>query len=259
MTALLTIDGATVAREGRDVVRELSLRCSPGTVTGLLGPNGSGKSSLLRAMIRALSLREGSVQLGDDDLADLSRRRLAQHVGSLTQDQERLQGISVRDVVGLGALARVGDFGQLGSGDHDAIDEAIELLDMGALSETDCGHLSGGERQRMHVARVLAQQTGVLLLDEPANHLDVGHQHRLLADVRDLAVDRNLVVLIAMHDLALAARWCDAVAVLDKGDLQAHGAPREVLTEELVSGVFGVRHTWWQRDDAEHLVILGSA
>ena len=225
---------------GRAVVDGVSFTVAEGSVTGLLGPNGAGKSSLLRLLAGVASPDDGVVLAGDADVHRTARRERARSIALLEQETHPSAPLTVLDVVLLGRIPHRP--GWLPRAAEDAADDALARaclaqVGLAGFEGRDFATLSGGERQRAQVARALAQEPRVLLLDEPTNHLDVAAQLSLLALVRSLA----LTTVAALHDLNLAASWCDHVVVLDAGRVVADGPPREVLSPELVERVYGVR------------------
>ena len=224
-------------RGGALVVDGVTLRPTPGTTIGLLGPNGSGKSSLLRLLNGAAKPSSGVVTLDGAELGSLSRRDVARAVAVVSQHAHTDTDIRVRDVVRLGRIPHRGFLGA--ATPHDEVAVAAALQHTGLTDKADrLWHtLSGGERQRAHIARALAQEPRELLLDEPTNHLDIRHQLELLSLVSRLPVTS----VVALHDLNLAAMFCDEVIVLTRGRAVAGGPPGEVLTAELIARVYGVR------------------
>ncbi|ANM17666.1 ferric enterobactin ABC transporter ATP-binding protein [Rhizobium sp. N541] len=233
----ITIDAVSFAAGDTVIVNGVSLTVAKGKVLGLLGPNGSGKSSLLRLICRLRKVRSGVIRLGEDDIASLSRAALARRIAFVEQQSTTETQLTARDVVRLGRTPHRGLLSPWGAEDDAAVDEALLRVDMreraGQLWQT----LSGGERQRVHIARSLAQAPGELLLDEPTNHLDIQHQ----LDILRLISKLGITCIVALHDLNLAAMFCDSLAVLQKGEVVAAGAPEEVLTEDMIGRVFGVR------------------
>ncbi|WP_027683959.1 ABC transporter ATP-binding protein [Rhizobium leguminosarum] len=233
----ISVDQVSFAAGDTVIVNGVSLTVERGKVFGLLGPNGSGKSSLLRLICRLRKVRSGVIQLGDDDISSLSRAALARRVAFVEQQTTTDTQLTVRDVVRLGRTPHRGLLSSWGAGDDAAVDEALLRTGMreraGQLWQT----LSGGERQRVHIARSLAQAPSELLLDEPTNHLDIQHQ----LDILSLISKLGITCIVALHDLNLAAMFCDRLAVLQKGEIVASGAPEEVLTEDMIGRVFGVR------------------
>ncbi|MBC2804475.1 ABC transporter ATP-binding protein [Rhizobium ruizarguesonis] len=233
----ISVDEVSFAAGDTVIVNGVSLTVERGKVLGLLGPNGSGKSSLLRLICRLRRVHSGIIRLGDDDISSLSRAALARRVAFVEQQSTTDTQLTVRDVVRLGRTPHRGLLSSWGAGDDAAVDEALSRTGMreraGQLWQT----LSGGERQRVHIARSLAQAPSELLLDEPTNHLDIQHQFDILSLISKLGI----TCIVALHDLNLAAMFCDRLAVLQKGEVVASGAPEEVLTEDMIGRVFGVR------------------
>ncbi|TAX35232.1 ABC transporter ATP-binding protein [Rhizobium leguminosarum] len=233
----ISVDEVSFVAGDTVIVNGVSLKVERGKVFGLLGPNGSGKSSLLRLICRLRKVRSGVIRLGDDDISSLSRAALARRVAFVEQQTTTDTQLTVRDVVRLGRTPHRGLLSSWGAGDDAAVDEALSRTGLreraGQLWQT----LSGGERQRVHIARSLAQAPSKLLLDEPTNHLDIQHQ----LDILSLISKLGITCIVALHDLNLAAMFCDRLAVLQKGEVIASGAPEEVLTEDMIGRVFGVR------------------
>ena len=233
----INVDEVSFAAGDTVIVNGVSLTVKRGKVLGLLGPNGSGKSSLLRLICRLRKVRSGVIRLGEDDIASLSRAALARRVAFVEQQSTTDTQLTVRDVVRLGRTPHRGLLSSWGAEDDAAVDQALSRTGMreraGQLWQT----LSGGERQRVHIARSLAQAPSELLLDEPTNHLDIQHQ----LDILSLISKLGITCIVALHDLNLAAMFCDSLAVLQKGEVIASGAPEYVLTEEMIGRVFGVR------------------
>jgi iron complex transport system ATP-binding protein len=221
---------------GTPILRDVSLTCRPGLVTGLLGPNGSGKTTLLHVLAGLRRPSSGQVHLGADDVHRLRTRVRARSIALVEQDATTGVDLTVREVVDLGRIPHRSRLpGSAGEG-ADAVDRGLRAAQVEHLAHRSWSTLSGGERQRTHLARALAQEPEVLLLDEPTNHLDLRHQLDFLGRVRGL----GLTVVAALHDLELAAAYCDDLAVLDGGRLVTHGPAAEVLTRDLVAEVYGV-------------------
>ncbi|OZM83331.1 ABC transporter ATP-binding protein [Pseudonocardia sp. MH-G8] len=223
---------------GRDVLvlDGVDLDVAAGAFVGLLGPNGSGKSTLLRLLAGVHRPDAGAVRLDGRDLRELPRRAAARRIALLAQESATEVDMTVLDAVLLGRIPHRARWGPLAADDVRRAEHTLDLLDAGALRDRRWSELSGGERQRVAIARALAQDPDVLLLDEPTNHLDVRHQ---LAVLELLAASPRTVVA-ALHDVGLAARYCDAVAVLHEGAVHAAGPPAQVLTPELLEKVYGV-------------------
>ncbi|WP_265521552.1 ABC transporter ATP-binding protein [Oerskovia flava] len=230
------IEGVTVTLGGRDVVRDASLVVEPGEIIGLVGPNGSGKSSLLRTLYRAVRPSAGAVRVGGDDMLTLSTREAARRVAVMLQDPSTEFDLDVYETVLLGRGPHHATFGRDTAEDVAIVEEAMRRTEVDDLADRMVATLSGGQRQRVMLARALAQRSPVLVLDEPSNHLDISHQHDLMSTVRGL----GRTVVAALHDLNLAAQYCDRVVVLAAGRVVAHGAPGVVLTPDLVRTTFAI-------------------
>jgi iron complex transport system ATP-binding protein len=224
----------SVALDGRPVLRELSLRIPGGSRLGLIGPNGSGKTTLLRA-IAGLVGHQGEIRLGDAAGRSLSRRELARRIALVPQNPTVPAGFTVTDYVLLGRTPYIPHLGTESRRDLEIVGSVLDQLDLTGLAARRLDSLSGGERQRAVLARALAQQAPVLLLDEPTTGLDVGHQQQVLELVDSLRDDLELTVVSAMHDLTLAGQFADHLVLLDGGRVAADGPARTVLTERVIS------------------------
>ncbi|MFD9031946.1 ABC transporter ATP-binding protein [Streptomyces sp. NPDC059567] len=221
---------------GTPVVCEIDADIAPGETVGLLGPNGSGKSSLLRCLAGLRAPDAGTVRYDGESVRDWSARRISRHVAFVEQDSGADSDLRVADVVGLGRTPFRDRWRGPDATDRAVVAAALERVGLTALAGRSWKALSGGERQRAHIARALAQQPYALLLDEPTNHLDVKHQLELM----ELLTGTERTVLVALHDLSLAARYCDRLLLLHHGRLVASGAPSDVLTAERLAEVFEV-------------------
>lgn len=229
-------DDVTVSLGGRPVVQNVSAHVETGQFVGLIGPNGSGKSTLLRTLYRAVKPRGGAARVGGRDVRAFSGRQLARAVSVMLQDAPTEFDLSVDETVMLGRAPHHASFGRDSISDRRVVADAMSRTDTLELANRMVATLSGGQRQRVMLARALAQDTPVMLLDEPSNHLDISHQHELMTTVRELGV----TVIAALHDLNLAAQYCDQVLVLADGRLVAAGRPVDVLTPALIRSTFGV-------------------
>jgi iron complex transport system ATP-binding protein len=235
--ARLRLDRVSVRIGAARLVRDVTLDCAPGTFVGLLGPNGSGKSSLLRTVYRALPPDAGALLLDGRDLRrELTARQAARRVAVLAQDPAHEVGFTVAELVAAGRTPHQRSWAGWNAEDRAAVAAALSAVGLTGHEDRPFTTLSGGEKQRVLLARALAQQPALLILDEPTNHLDIGTQLGLLALVRGLGV----TVLAALHDLNLAAAYCDHLHLLAGGEVVAHGSPGQVLTPERVAAVFGV-------------------
>ncbi|MFJ5934542.1 ABC transporter ATP-binding protein [Streptomyces sp. NPDC093071] len=238
----LAATGVTVAYEGVDVVHDAALTLRPGEVTVLVGPNGSGKSTLLRTISRLQRPRTAALVIdGDTDGLALSPRDFSRHVALLTQGRPTPGGLTVRDVVEFGRYPYRGRWGKADPDGRTAVDRALALTGVAEFADRGAEHLSGGQLQRVWLASCLAQETGVLLLDEPTTYLDLRYQVELLDLVRDLADDHGIAVGAVLHDLDQAAAVADRVVLLHAGRAVADGSPQDVLTAERLTDTYGIR------------------
>jgi len=233
MTAV-EVKGVSVALDGRPVLTDLHLVIAGGSRLGLIGPNGSGKTTLLRA-IAGLIPYQGEIRVGVAAGGGLSRRELARRIAMVPQNPVVPAGITVTEYVLLGRTPYIPTFGTESRRDLAIVASVLDHLDLTGLATRRLDSISGGERQRAVLARALAQQAPVLLLDEPTTGLDVGHQQQVLELVDTLRDDLDLTVVSAMHDLTLAGQFADQLVLLDGGRVAAAGPPATVLTEEVIS------------------------
>jgi iron complex transport system ATP-binding protein len=235
----LLVSGLSVQKSGKAILSDVSLAAPAGQVTGLIGPNGAGKSTLLAAML-GLEPATGSATFDAQNLPSMPRRDRARMVAFVEQSASTEERLTVRDVVALGRIPHEAAW-QSAPSPEDAviIDMALTETGMTSFAARRFDTLSGGEQQRVHLARALAQEPRLLLLDEPTSHLDIRGQLQLLALLRHKAA-QGMTVVLALHDLNLAARFCDHLVVLSDGALAAEGVPRAVLTPDLLSSVYGV-------------------
>ena len=222
--------------DGKHILSDVDVEVPTGSFTGLLGPNGSGKSTLLRGLARLGELDEGVVHIGSDNVHRLPRRALARRLALVEQRSDTDIDLTVLDVVLLGRTPYRTALQADSATDVAIAMHQLERVDLAPLAHRRWHTLSGGEQQRVHLARAMTQEPSLLVLDEPTNHLDVGHALQLLAMVEH----SGLTVLAALHDLNLAAAFCDRLVVLHQGRVAASGVPEEVLTADLLAEVYGV-------------------
>jgi iron complex transport system ATP-binding protein len=235
---MLRIEHLTVAYDSRIILHEVSLSVETGEVVALVGPNGAGKSTLIRALSGVVPIQQGEVHINGSLLSALSTMERARYLAVVPQARSLPPAFTVYESVLLGRTPHLGWLGRTGPRDHERVQTALEQTQMLPLAERYVGALSGGEQQRLLLARALAQDTPVLLLDEPTTHLDLQHRESLIQLICDLALDKRLAVLMVLHDLTLAGLYADRVALLVEGQLQAVGNPSEVLTEAQLSRVY---------------------
>ncbi|MEU8762235.1 ABC transporter ATP-binding protein [Streptomyces sp. NPDC048659] len=230
----------TLAYEERTVVHELDLAVPDGRVTVIVGPNACGKSTTLRALGRLLKPAGGAVLLDGQELAKIPTKKIAQSIGLLPQTPVAPEAITVGDLVARGRQPHQAWWKQWSAEDERAVVDAMERTDVAALAERSVDELSGGQRQRVWIAMALAQETDLLLLDEPTTYLDISHQVEVLDLVRRLNRVRGRTVVLVLHDLNQAARYADHLVAMKAGRVVAEGPPSEIVTAELVREVFGL-------------------
>lgn len=229
---LLAVEGLSLVKQGRTLLDQVSFSLQTGRFYGLLGPNGAGKSSLLRLLYRADRASSGTIRFAGQPIGTIPRRSYAARVGALVQEQVSLAGLSLREVTRLGLLPL-----RLPADEMEAR-IAAALAEIGLLdrADDDAARLSGGEQQRLFFGQLLALDPELYVLDEPHNHLDLHFQYRLLDRVRQ----RGRTVLASFHDINLAARYCDAVLLLDRGQLIGVGPVEAILTPERLASIYRV-------------------
>ncbi|MGS2589510.1 ABC transporter ATP-binding protein [Streptomyces hebeiensis] len=236
----LRAQGLTLAYEDRTVVSDLDLAVPDGRVTVIVGPNACGKSTTLRALGRLLRPRSGSVLLDGTELAKIPTKRIARSIGLLPQSPVAPEAITVADLVSRGRQPHQRWWQQWSEEDERAVRDAMARTDVTALADRSVDELSGGQRQRVWIAMALAQETDLLLLDEPTTFLDIAHQVEVLDLVRRLNHEQGRTVVIVLHDLNQAARYADHLVAMKAGRVVAEGPPADVVTAELVREVFGL-------------------
>lgn len=239
----LVVENLTLGYGDRTVVHDLDVVVPPGQITAVVGANACGKSTLLRSMSRLVAPRSGQVILDGRDVHRMPAKELARQLGLLPQSPVAPEGIAVADLVGRGRHPHQGILSRWSRDDDAAVAEALDVTGTAALAERPVDELSGGQRQRVWIAMVLAQQTDLLLLDEPTTFLDVAHQIEVLDLLTDLNRARGTTVVMVLHDLNLAARYADHLVALADGRVHAAGTPAEVLTVETVRAVFDLEST----------------
>ncbi|MFZ5705380.1 MAG: ABC transporter ATP-binding protein [Pseudomonadota bacterium] len=235
----IQIEAASVSIGRRAVLQDVSATFEGGSLIGIIGPNGAGKSTLARAILGLLPVASGHIRIDDRDVATMDRPTLARTIAYLSQGQTLHWPLSVERLVALGRLPYLAPLSRLLPDDAAAIDRAIQLADVGELRQRIATELSGGERARALLARALAVEAPALVVDEPLASLDPGHQLEVMDLLKRQAGSGTLVVAI-LHDLTLAARYCDRLLLLGQGHLIADGTPADVLTEDRLASVYGI-------------------
>lgn len=239
-TRHLAVKDLSLGYGDRTVINDLSLDVPRGKISVIVGANACGKSTLLKSMSRLLTPNAGQVILDGKSVHRMPAKELARILGLLPQSPIAPEGITVADLVGRGRHPHQRMFSRWTAADDEAVAEALNATDTAALADRPVDELSGGQRQRVWIAMALAQQTDVLLLDEPTTFLDVTHQIEVLDLLIDLNQTRGTTIVIVLHDLNLAARYADYLVAIASGRIYAMGTPSEVLTEDTIRAVFGL-------------------
>ena len=237
---LLRADAITLAYDEHEVVRDLELDVPPGQITAVVGANGCGKSTLLRALARLMRPRAGNVLLDGASIAGLPTKGVAQRLGILPQSPVGPEGIVVEDLVARGRYPHQKLFRHWSHDDEAAVEAALDVTQMTELRSRPLDGLSGGQRQRAWIAMALAQQTDILLLDEPTTFLDLAHQIEVLDLLADLVAGPGRTVVMVLHDINQACRYADHIVAMRDGRIHAAGAPGDVVDATLVRDVFGI-------------------
>lgn len=247
---MISADGVSWRYGANPVIDGVSVTARPGRVLGLIGPNGSGKTTLLRLLYGALRSSTGRVAVDGDDLAGLPARDAAKRLAVVVQEAGGETALTVAELVLLGRGPHLSTFQRTGRADHEIAARCLARVGAAHLGARAFAGLSGGERQRVLIARALAQQATHLLLDEPTNHLDIRYQHEILQLVRDLGT----CAVVVLHDLNLAARYCDDLVLLGGGGVVAAGTVDEVLEPAVLESVYGIGIQRLDLDGAIHLL-----
>jgi iron complex transport system ATP-binding protein len=240
MTSRLHAQDITVGYGGAPVVHDLTVEIPDGQVTTIVGPNGCGKSTLLRTLARLLAPTSGRVVLDGSPITSLGTRDIATRLSLLPQSPVAPEGLLVRDLVGRGRHPHQRWFAQWSHQDEEVVEAAMAMTDTTDLRDRPLDQLSGGQRQRAWIAMTLAQDTDLVLLDEPTTYLDLAHQVEVLELVCRLNRERSRTVAMVLHDLNLAARYSDLVVVMHEGRIVTQGSPADVFTAELLRDVFSL-------------------
>lgn len=230
----------TLAYDRTAIIKNLDLAIPRGRITALVGANGCGKSTLLRGLARLLKPRSGAVYLDTNDLFKLSTKQVAKQLGILAQSPIAPEGLTVRDLVACGRYPYQSWLQQWSPEDERLVELALSITGMTEFAEREIDTLSGGQRQRAWIAMALAQDTEILLLDEPTTFLDLAHQIEVLDLLQELNHTQARTLVMVLHDLNQACRYADYLVALKEGNIYAHGTPKDVMTEEVVREVFGL-------------------
>jgi iron complex transport system ATP-binding protein len=224
----------------KGILTGIDLTLDAGRIYGLVGQNGSGKSTLLKIIARQIEPSSGTVDVQGQPSSTWGGRAFARHVAYMPQFTPATDGMTVRDLVALGRFPWHGTLGRFTQTDRDMVDEAIRRTDLETFADRLVANMSGGERQRAWIAMMLAQNARCLLLDEPTSALDLAHQAGVLSLLRELGHERGLTIVVVLHDINLASRYCDEIVALDGGVISARGTPKDIVRADVLKSVFGV-------------------
>jgi iron complex transport system ATP-binding protein len=239
-TPMFELQSVSFSVAGRVLLRPLDLSIAPRRVVGLIGHNGSGKSTLMKLLARQQAASTGTIRFAGKALKDWVNRPFARKVAYLPQQTPLAAGMLVKELVGLGRYPWHGALGRFGAADRIKVDEAIQVTDIAPFADRLVETLSGGERQRAWLAMLVAQAPECLLLDEPTSALDVAHQIEVLTLVQRLSREGGLGVVVVLHDINMAARFCDEIIALRCGEIIARGTPDEIMQEKQLQTIYGV-------------------
>ena len=229
-------ENINITLEKNNILKDINIEVDNKEVVGIIGPNGSGKSTLLKCIYRVLKPNDGAILLDNVDIKDMSVKESSKRLAVLSQHNNYNFDFTVKDIVLMGRSPHKKFMERDNKEDYDIVNDALKKVDMFELKDRSFQSLSGGEQQRVILARALAQQPKCLILDEPTNHLDIKYQLQLMRIVKGLGIE----VIAAIHDLNIAAMYCDKIYVLKDGEIIKNGKPKDVLTQELIKDVYEV-------------------
>lgn len=239
MSKFLRVDQISYGYEKALVLKDIGFSVEKGQFLGIIGPNGAGKTTLLKTINRILPLRKGEIFLEGLNLSSLSLKKIAQEMSIVEQDIQLSFSLTVLDLVLMGRFPHLVRFRKETKKDIEIVRASLELTQTLKLADRQFNQLSAGERQRVILAKALAQEPQLLLLDEPTAHLDIGHQIKMFDLLAKLNKERNLTIIAVLHDLNLASEYCEKLILLDRGELRSYGSCREVLQYEIIEKAYG--------------------
>lgn len=237
---ILSAENVKIGYEDKIIVHDLNLSIQSGKITTIIGPNGCGKSTILKTLARIHKAKQGFIYLNGELIHKVPTKKIAQKMAVLPQSPEAPNGLTVFDLVSYGRSPHQKGFGRLTEKDKEVVNWALEVTGLVALKDQEVDTLSGGQRQRAWIAMAIAQETSLLLLDEPTTYLDMAHQLEVLQLLQKLNQDENRTIVMVIHDLNHAARFSDHMVAMKDGQLMKEGRPEEVMTEEVLQRVFQI-------------------
>ncbi|ENJ9653673.1 TPA: ABC transporter ATP-binding protein [Clostridium botulinum] len=236
----ITTTNLAIAYEDKLIVDGLNMNIPKGKITTIIGPNGCGKSTVLKTIGRILEPKEGLVYLNGDDIRNFSTKEVAQKMAILPQSPQAQGGLTVGELVSYGRFPHKKGFGKLSPEDKKVIEWALDITKLTELEVTMVDNLSGGQRQRVWIAMALAQQTDLILLDEPTTYLDMAYQLEVLELLYNLNREESCTIVMVLHDLNLAARFADYMIAIRSGSIISHGPPEEIMTKKVLKDTFNI-------------------
>jgi len=245
----IKVDDLKITLEKNNILKDINIEVDNKEVVGIIGPNGSGKSTLLKCIYRVLKPNDGAILLDNIDIKDMSVKESSKRLAVLSQHNNYNFDFTVKDIVLMGRSPHKKFMERDNKNDYDIANEALKKVDMFEFKDRSFQSLSGGEQQRVILARALAQQPQCLILDEPTNHLDIKYQLQLMRIVKGLGIE----VIAAIHDLNIAAMYCDKIYVLKDGEVIKYGKPKDILTQELIKYVYEVDSEVIVKEERVHI------
>ncbi len=229
-----------IGYDGHIIVPSFDIELKKGKITSIIGANGCGKSTVLKAIGRIIKSESGTVIINDTDMSNMKNKEIAQQMAILPQTPTAPGTLTCRELVGYGRFPYQSGFGKLSKKDKLIVEWALEVTNMSDFADREIASLSGGQRQRVWIAMALAQQTGIILLDEPTTYLDLAHQLEVLELLKKLNEGQHATIIMVLHDLNLASRYSDYLLAMKDGHIVGYGEPKEVMTSEMLADCFGI-------------------
>lgn len=252
----LSAEKLFVGYQAKEIIKNISIEIPEGKITSLIGPNGSGKSTFLKALARVLQPMQGDVSLEGESIFQIASKEVAKKIALLSQISEANSGLTVKEVVSYGRYPYQKGFSSLTKTDYEKIQWAIEVTGLNDLIDRGVNRLSGGQKQRVWIAMALAQDTEILILDEPTTFLDPAHQLEILSLLQAINQEHHKTIVMSIHDLNLASRFSDYILAMKSGELLYQGTPQEVLTSSIMADIFEINATFVTGTEQTKPIIL---
>ncbi|KAF1305014.1 ABC transporter ATP-binding protein [Candidatus Enterococcus willemsii] len=247
----LTVENLDIFLGAKKIIKDIDLQVANHSFTALLGPNGSGKSTLLKSIYRVLEPNSGTIYLDDLKMKQLPTKEIAQRMSVVSQFQNNSFDFTVKEIVLMGRTPHLRALEKESTLDYQLVDDALEKTGLQELKNRTISKLSGGEKQRVSLARAIVQNPTLMILDEPSNHLDIKYQLEILRMIKKLGVN----ALAALHDISLAAQFCDYIYFIKEGEIKYHGKPKEVITKEIIKDIYEVDCEVYEDTNTHNILI----